>query len=199
MRFPRRPEIAPIATSRFPVLPAAHLDASCRAAGGALALGWEAEPARRGGWRAPRGEHSDIRECRPRHTVEGDWQEKTFFPATECGAQYAGPTASIAPKVFSKPSTSYAAGLLGCSAIRLLGRLGLLDRSLDELEQWLGGARQRGSCLLSLGWGAGLPAKSSWLDASNPDTARILEHSASTTARWLLTALPQDAPHRVPE
>ena len=42
-------------------------------------------------------------------------------------------------------------------------------------SQWLGGARQRGSCLLSLGWGAGLPAKSSWLDASNPDYRQILE------------------------
>ena len=42
-------------------------------------------------------------------------------------------------------------------------------------SQWLGGARQRGSCLLSLGWGAGLSAKSSWLDATNPDYRQIPE------------------------
>jgi len=37
--------------------------------------------------------------------------------------------------------------------------MGLLDRSLDELEQKLANARENGTCLISMGWGGGLLAK----------------------------------------
>ena len=52
----------------FPDLPAAHLHAA--AARRRLRARLEAEPARRGGWRASRGEHSDVRRNgRSRHHV----------------------------------------------------------------------------------------------------------------------------------
>ena len=52
--------------------------------------------------------------------------------------------------------------------------MGLLDRNLDELEQRLAAAREKGACLLSLGWGGGLPTKSAWLDTTNTDYRQIL-------------------------
>jgi CRISPR-associated protein Csm5 len=51
----------------------------------------------------------------------------------------------------------------------------LLDKSLEELEQRLAAARQSGSCLLAMGWGGGLCAKSAWLDTTNADYRQILE------------------------
>ena len=111
----------------------------------------------------------------PGTTFEGDWSEKTFFLEPEVRRSIRWPEAFNRARMFEAVNV-YAAGLLALQRqYASWAGLGLLDRSLDELEQWLGGARQRGSCLLSLGWGAGLPAKSSWLDASNPDYRQILE------------------------
>jgi len=109
----------------------------------------------------------------PRSRAIGTRRRSSSNP--RCAAPSAGPKASIRAKIFEAVNV-YAAGLLALQRqYASWAGLGLLDRSLDELEQWLGGARQRGSCLLSLGWGAGLPAKSSWLDATNPDYRQILE------------------------
>jgi len=53
-----------------------------------------------------------------------------------------------------------------------------LDKSLEELEQRLAQAREKGSCLLAVGWGGGLLAKSSWLDTTNPEYRQILQQFA---------------------
>jgi len=74
--------------------------------------------------------------------------------------------------------------------------MGLLDRSLDELEQRLAAAREKGSCLLQLGWGGGLTAKSAWLDASNADYREILKQFALYN-RALATNLPFPKTRRI--
>ena len=56
--------------------------------------------------------------------------------------------------------------------------MGLLDRSLDEFEQRLAAAREKGACLLSVGWGCGLPTKSAWPDTTNADYRQILKQFA---------------------
>lgn len=85
------------------------------------------------------------------------------------------PEAFSRGKIFEAANV-YAAGLLTLQRqYASWAGMGLLDRSLSELEQRLAQARENGSCLLSLGWGGGLPAKSAWLDASNPDYRQILQ------------------------
>ena len=50
-------------------------------------------------------------------------------------------------------------------------------------------ARQNRACLIALGWGGGLLAKSSWLDTTNPDYRQILQQYALYN-RALSTNLP---------
>jgi CRISPR-associated protein Csm5 len=175
MRFISAGDSAPIATSRFQIY-LLRTSTLLPRGGGALALGWKQSP--RGAVDGARPEESTptfAEMAVPGTTFEGDWQEKTFFLQPEVRRSIRWPDGFNRAKVFEAVNV-YAAGLLALQRqYASWAGLGLLDRSLDELEQWLGGARQRGSCLLSLGWGAGLPAKSSWLDASNPDYRQILE------------------------
>jgi CRISPR-associated protein Csm5 len=74
--------------------------------------------------------------------------------------------------------------------------LGLLDRNLDELEQRLAAARDKGTCLVSVGWGGGLPAKSAWLDTTNADYRQIL-HQYSIYNRALASNLPFPKTRRI--
>jgi CRISPR-associated protein Csm5 len=73
----------------------------------------------------------------------------------------------------------YAAGLLAVQRqyAAWVG-LSLLNKSLEELEQRLAVAREKETCLLSMGWGGGLPAKSAWLDTGNADYRQILQQYA---------------------
>jgi CRISPR-associated protein Csm5 len=74
--------------------------------------------------------------------------------------------------------------------------MGLLDKNLDALEQRLEAARQSGSCLLPLGWGGGLCAKSAWLDTTNADYRQILEQFGFYN-RALATNLPFPKTRRI--
>ena len=56
-----------------------------------------------------------------------------------------------------------------------------------------------GACLLCLGWGGGLPAKSAWLDTTNPDYRQILsQYAIYNRAAGDEPAVPEDAEDRVP-
>ena len=74
--------------------------------------------------------------------------------------------------------------------------MGLLDKSLEELEQRLAQARQNGACLIALGWGGGLLAKSAWLDTTNPDYRQILQQYTLYN-RALATNLPFPKTRRI--
>jgi CRISPR-associated protein Csm5 len=74
--------------------------------------------------------------------------------------------------------------------------MGLLDQNLAALEQKLAEAREKGSCLLCLGWGGGLTAKSAWLDANNADYREILRQYAIYN-RALATNLPFPKTRRI--
>jgi CRISPR-associated protein Csm5 len=51
-----------------------------------------------------------------------------------------------------------------------------VKRQVEALEVALNNARERGGCLLSLGWGSGLLAKSAWLDTSDADYRAIVQN-----------------------
>jgi CRISPR-associated protein Csm5 len=91
----------------------------------------------------------------------------------------------------------YAGGLLALQRqYAALAGLGLLDKTLEELEQRLAQARENGSCLLALGWGGGLLSKSSWLDTTNADYRQILQQFALYN-RALATNLPFPKTRRI--
>ncbi len=132
----------------------------------------------------------------PGTSFEGAWDERTFFLQPEVRRSMRWPESFDRARIFESVNI-YAQGLLSLQRqYASWAGLGLLDRSLDELEQKLAAAREKGSCLLSLGWGGGLPAKSAWLDTTNADYRQILEQFQFYN-RALATNLPFPKTRRI--
>lgn len=144
--------------------------------GGNFALGWKQSP--RGAVDGSRPEDSTpsfAEMAVPGTVFEGDWDEKTFFLQPEVRRSVRWPEGFNRGKIFEAVNV-YAAGLLSLQRqYASWAGMGLLDQSLDQLEQRLAAAREKGSCLLSIGWGGGLTTKSAWLDSSNADYRQILQ------------------------
>jgi CRISPR-associated protein Csm5 len=143
-----------------------------------MALGWKQSP--RGAVDGARPEESTpmfAEMAVPGVSFEGDWEEKRFFLQPEVRRAVKWPELDRA-RMFEAANV-YAAGLLSLQRqYASWAGLGLLDQTLVSLEQKLAEARAKGSCLLCLGWGGGLTAKSAWLDTTNPEYRQILEHYA---------------------
>jgi CRISPR-associated protein Csm5 len=174
MRFVSAGDSAPIATSQFKVYLVRTSTLQPRGAG--FTLGWKQSP--RGAVDGSRPDDSTptfAEMAVPGATFEGDWSEKAFLLQPEIRRFVRWPE-SLGRAAFFDAANVYASGLLTLQRqYASWAGMGLLDRSLDELEQSLAAARQKGSCLLSLGWGGGLPAKSAWLDTTNADYRQILK------------------------
>ncbi len=143
------------------------------------ALGWKQSP--RGAVDGGRPEESTpafAEMAAPGTTFEGDWNEKSFFLEPEVRRMVRWPESLDRAKIFESANV-YAAGLVALQRqYASMAGLGLLDKSLEELEQRLAQARERGACVLALGWGGGLLTKSSWLDTTNPEYRQILQQFA---------------------
>ncbi|HLK47066.1 MAG TPA: type III-A CRISPR-associated RAMP protein Csm5 [Bryobacteraceae bacterium] len=161
------------------------------------ALGWKQSP--RGAVDGARPEESTpafAEMAPPGAAFEGEWSEKEFFLQPEVRRQVRWPESLNRAKVFEAVNV-YATGLLALQRqYAATAGLGLLDKSLEELEQRLAQAREKGACLLALGWGGGLLAKSSWLDTSNPEYRQILQQYALYN-RALASNLPFPKTRRV--
>jgi CRISPR-associated protein Csm5 len=174
MRFVSAGDSAPVATSQFKVYLLRTSTLQPRGAG--FTLGWKQSP--RGAVDGARPDDSTpafAEMAVPGAAFEGDWSEKTFLLNPELRRSVRWPE-NLGRERFFEAANVYAAGLLALQRqYASWAGMGLLDRSLDELEQRLAAAREKGACLLSLGWGGGLPAKSAWLDATNADYRQILK------------------------
>jgi CRISPR-associated protein Csm5 len=139
-------------------------------------LGWKTSP--RGavdGGRPDESTPSFAEMATPGTAFEGDWDERRFFLQPEVRRAVKWPELDRA-RIFDAVNV-YAQGLLSVQRqYASWTGLGLLDQSLAALEQKLAEARAKGSCLLCLGWGGGLTAKSAWLDTTNAEYRQILEH-----------------------
>ena len=144
--------------------------------GSQYALGWKQSP--RGAVDSARPEESTpvfAEMAAPGSVFEGDWREKNFFLQPEVRRALRWPESFDRAKIF-EAANIYAAGLLAVQRnYASMAGLGLLDQNLEELEQRLAHAREAGTCLIALGWGGGLLAKSSWLDTTNPEYRQILQ------------------------
>ena len=132
----------------------------------------------------------------PGTSFTGAWEEKAFFLQPEVRRAIRWPESFNRARIFEAVNV-YAAGLLALQRqYASWAGMGLLDKSLEELEQRLGTAREKGSCLFPLGWGGGLTAKSAWLDTTNPDYRQILEQYQIYN-RALATNLPFPKTRRI--
>ncbi len=164
--------------------------------GNALSLGWKQSP--RGavdGMRPDDSTPTFAEMATPGTSFEGDWDEKTFFLQPDVRRSIRWPEMSRG-RIFEAANV-YAAGLLALQRqYAAMSGLNLLDENLAALEQQLAEARERGSCLLCLGWGGGLPAKTAWLDTTNADYRQILE-KYTIYNRALASSLPFPKTRRI--
>jgi CRISPR-associated protein Csm5 len=165
--------------------------------GANFTLGWKQSP--RGavdGARPDESTPSFAEMANPGTIFRGDWDEKSFFLQPEVRKAMRWPESFSRARIFEAANV-YAAGVLALQRqYASLAGMGLLDRSLDELEQRLAQARENGTCLLSMGWGGGLLAKSAWLDTTNTDYRQILQQFAIYN-RALATNLPFPKTRRI--
>jgi CRISPR-associated protein Csm5 len=165
--------------------------------GAGFVLGWKQSP--RGavdGGRPEDGTPVFAEMANPGTVFAGDWDEKKFFLQPEIRRMIRWPESFGRGKIFESVNY-YAAGLIALAKqYAEMTRLDLLYRSMEEMEQRLESARQKGSCLLSLGWGSGLLAKSAWLDTTNGDYRQILQQFALYN-RALSTNLPFPKTRRI--
>jgi CRISPR-associated protein Csm5 len=174
MRFVGAGDSAAVATNQFKVYLLRTSTLVPR--GGALALGWKQTP--RGAVDGMRPEDSTpafAEMAVPGATFTGSWNEKNFFLEPEIRRGIRWPDSMNRARIFEAANV-YAAGLLALQRqYASWAGMGLLDQSLATLEEHLAAARDKGSCLLSIGWGGGMPAKSAWLDTTNQDYRGILK------------------------
>ena len=144
--------------------------------GPAFTLGWKQSP--RGTVDGARPEDSTpmfAEMAVPGASFEGVWDEKAFLLRPEIRRAMRWPESFNREKIFEAVNV-YAGGLLTLQRqYAASAGLALLDQNLDALERRLEQARQKGSCLFSMGWGGGFTAKTAWLDTSNADFRQILE------------------------
>jgi CRISPR-associated protein Csm5 len=165
--------------------------------GNQYTLGWKQSP--RGAVDGARLEESTpifAEMAAPGSVFAGVWDEKNFFLQPEVRRVLRWPESFDRAKIF-EAANIYAAGLLAVQRnYAAMAGLGLLDKSLEELEQRLVRARETGACLIALGWGGGLLAKSSWLDTTNPEYRQILQQFTLYN-RALSTNLPFPKTRRI--
>src|SRR6185503_13492990 len=158
--------------------------------GSNLALGWKTSP--RGqvdGARPDESTPAFAEMAAPGTSFTGAWDEKRFFLQPEVRRSVRWPEGFDRSRIFESVNV-YAAGLLSLQRqYASWAGMGLLDQSLAALEERLADARSNGRCLLCLGWGGGLTAKSAWLDTTNADYRAILQQYAIYN-RALSTDLP---------
>ena len=132
----------------------------------------------------------------PGTAFEGAWEEKSFLLQPDARRSVRWPEGFNRAKVFEAVNV-YAGGLIALQRqYASFAGMGLLDQNLAELEQKLAEAREKGSCLVCLGWGGGLTTKSAWLDANNPDYREILRQYTIYN-RALATNLPFPKTRRI--
>ena len=198
MRFVSAGDSTPISASTFKIylLRTSTLQPGPKGSG-QYALGWKQSP--RGASSGARPEDSTpvfAEMAPPDSTFEGTWDEKNFYLQPEVRRVVRWPEGFDRARLFEAANT-YAAGLLALQRqYAAMAGLGILDKTLEELEQRLAQTSQNGACLLALGWGGGLLTKSSWLDTTNPDYRQILQQF-SLYNRALATNLPFPKTRRI--
>jgi len=194
MRFVGAGDSAPVANTSFKVY--LLRTSTLQPHGANFTLGWKQSP--RGTVDGARPDDSTptfAEMAVPGTFFSGVWDEKTFFQQPEVRRSIRWPEVTRA-RIFESVNV-YAQGLLALQRqYASWAGMGLLDKSLEELEQKLADARKKGACIFPLGWGGGLTMKSAWLDTTNADYRQILEQYQIYN-RALATNLPFPKTRRI--
>ena len=195
MRYLSAGDSSTVATTQFKVY--LLRTSTIQPKGSNFVLGWKRSPSGTVDGARPEESTPTFAEMAdPGAVFEGDWTEKSFLLQTEVRRTMRWPESFNRSKMFEAVNV-YAGGLLALQRqYASWAGMGLLDKSLEELEQSLAQAREKGSCLLCLGWGGGLTTKSAWLDTTNADYRQILEQYTIYN-RALATNLPFPKTRRI--
>ncbi len=165
---------------------------------GRFELGWKQAP--RGTVPGSRPEESTpqfAEMAAPGTSFEGSWRENAFLAQPEVARMLRWREPVDGARLL-KAANDYAARLLAIQKqYAAWTRLALLDRSIGELEGRLEAARSSGNaCLLALGWGSGLLAKTGWLD-TDAQAWRQVMRQVPLYARAIESGLPVPKTRRI--
>ena len=108
--------------------------------------------------------------------IEGGWRENAFLAQPEIARALHWREPASAARLFAA-ANDYAERLLAIQK-QYAAWTGLtaLQHTIEVLEQWLAHSRAVGNgCVLSLGWGGGLLAKTGWLETGDAAYREILK------------------------
>ncbi len=139
-------------------------------------LGWKTSPRGSVDGKRPEDSTPSFAEMAAPGTVfEGAWRETAFLTQPEV-RRALNWREQPAPQAVFAAANAYAAGVLSLHR-QYAEKLGLplVAQCVGELESQLAGIRESGdSCLLPLGWGAGLLGKVAWLNTDDADYRTVI-------------------------
>jgi CRISPR-associated protein Csm5 len=133
----------------------------------------------------------------PGTMFEGMWRENAFVARPEVARALRWREPVTGEKILAA-ANQYAARLLAIQKqYAVWAGLPLLQQSVERLEARLAEAQATpNSCLLALGWGSGLLAKTGWLDTESENYRRVLQQ-VPLYNRALATGLPFPKTRRI--
>ena len=169
-----------------------------QARGGGFELGWKQTP--RGAVAGSRPEDATplfAEMASPGTVFEGNWRENAFFSQPEILRMLRWREPVTGARLLAA-ANDYAAQLLAIQKqYATLTGLGGLAASLNAIESRLNEARASGNaCVLSLGWGSGLLAKTGWLESDDQAYRNVLRQ-VPLYARAIDSGLPFPKTRRI--
>ncbi len=161
-------------------------------------LGWKQAP--RGTVPGSRPEDSTpifAEMVEPGTVIEGMWRENAFLAQPEIARMLRWREPVNSARLFAA-ANDYAERLVAIQKqYAVWTGLATLQRSLEVIEQWIAHVRTTGSgCVLSLGWGGGLLAKTGWLETGEASYRQVLRQ-IPLYGRALDTGLPFPKTRRI--
>jgi CRISPR-associated protein Csm5 len=165
---------------------------------GRFELGWKQAPRGTVDGRRPEESTPLFAEMAAPGTIfEGVWRENLYLTQPEIlrALHWKAP---VTTATLLESANQYAAQLLRVEKqYAAWAGLGLLDKSLAHLETRLDTARASGrACLLSMGWGSGLLAKTGWLD-TDAEAYRRLMREVPLYSKAIQSGLPFPKTRRI--
>jgi CRISPR-associated protein Csm5 len=169
-----------------------------QARGAKLELGWKQVP--RGTTNGSRPEESTptlVEMAVPGTAFEGSWSEKAFYTSPEIAGVMRWREPSTTSSIVNA-ANAYAGALLAHQAAYAeMAGLELVRHNIDALLERLGELKETpDSCLVPLGWGGGLLAKSAFLDTKDESYRDVLRQ-VSAHERAIQSGLPFPKTRRI--